>query len=147
MIFRVMLSREWLLTTLLVLVGSAVCVRLGIWQLDRLQQRRTFNAHVEAMWSAPPLTLTGVSMAEGLTTMEYRAVQVSGTYDFANQVALRNSYFQGQYGYYLLTPLLLNDGSAVLVERGWIPADGNESPTEWRRYDQPGWVISPPFGG
>ncbi len=65
---------------------------------------------------------------------------VSGTYDFTNQVALRNRYFQDQYGYHLLTPLLLDDGSAVLVERGWIPADGNNSPADWRKYDEPGRV-------
>ena len=136
-ILRAIFSRQWLLTTLLVLVGGAVCVRLGIWQLDRLEQRRAFNAHVEAMWAAEPLTLTGQS-TDDLTAMEYRAVEVSGTYDFENQVVLRNRYFQDQYGYNLLTPLLLDDGSAVLVDRGWIPADGNDSPAGWRKYDQPG---------
>jgi len=134
-----MFSRRWLLATLLVLAGVALCIRLGIWQLDRLEQRRTFNAHVEAMWDAEPLTLTGLS-SEDLTMQEYRAVQVSGTYDFDHQVALRNQYFESQYGYDLLTPLLLDDGSAVLVERGWVPADGNDSPAEWHQYDQPGRV-------
>lgn len=139
MTFRAMFTRSWILTTLLVLIGGAVCVRLGIWQLDRLEQRRAFNAHVEAMWNAEPLTLTGQSTLD-LTAMEYRAVQVSGTYDFENQVVLRNRYFQDQYGYNLLTPLILDDGSAVLVDRGWIPADGNDSPANWRKYDQPGLV-------
>jgi surfeit locus 1 family protein len=134
-----MFSQKWFLTTLLVLAGGALCVRLGIWQLDRLEQRRAFNAHVEAMWAAAPLTLTGLT-DNNLAAMEYRAVTVSGTYDFENQVALRNRYFQDQYGYHLLTPLLLDDGSAVLVERGWIPADGNGSPADWRKYNQPGRV-------
>jgi surfeit locus 1 family protein len=134
-----MFSRQWFLTTLLVLAGGALCVRLGIWQLDRLEQRRAFNAHVEAMWAAEPLDLAG-QPADDLTTMEYRAVAVSGTYDFENQVVLRNRYFQNESGYNLLTPLLLDDGSAVLVDRGWIPADGNDSPAAWRRYDQPGRV-------
>jgi surfeit locus 1 family protein len=134
-----MFSRQWFLTTLLVLVGGVLCVRLGIWQLDRLQQRRAFNAHVEAMWAAEPLTLTD-QPSDDLTTMEYRAVTVSGTYDFENQVTLRNRYFRNAYGYDLLTPLLLDDGSAVLVERGWIPAEGNDTPADWRKYDQPGRV-------
>jgi surfeit locus 1 family protein len=139
MTFRTMFSRSWVLTTLLVLIGGVVCIRLGIWQLDRLEQRRAFNAHVEAMWNAAPLTLSGLSTLD-LTAMEYRAVKVSGTYDFENQVVLRNRYFQDQYGYNLLTPLILDDGSAVLVDRGWIPADGNDSPSDWRKYDQPGQV-------
>ena len=134
-----MFSRKWIITTLLVLAGGAFCVRLGIWQLDRLEQRRAFNAHVENMWATEPLMLDGRS-SEDLTTMEYRAVTVSGRFDFENQVALRNRYFQNVYGYHLLTPLLLDDGSAVLVDRGWIPADGNDSPAAWRVYDQPGSV-------
>jgi len=134
-----MFSRQWILTTQLALVGGMVCVRLGIWQLDRLEQRRAFNAQVEAMWAAEPLDLTG-KPADDLTTMEYRAVTLSGTYDFENQVVLRNRYYQNRYGYNLLTPLLLDDGTAVLVDRVWIPADGNDSPAAWRNYDQPGRV-------
>ena len=138
-IIRAIFSRQWMLATLLVIAGGALCVRLGIWQLDRLEQRRAFNAHVESMWAAEPITLNG-QPAEDLTTMEYRAVEVSGMYDFENQIALRNRYFQDEYGYHLLTPLLLDDGSAVLVDRGWIPADGNDSPSDWRKYDQSGLV-------
>jgi surfeit locus 1 family protein len=134
-----MFSRQWFLTTLLVLAGGALCVRLGIWQLDRLEQRRTFNAHVEAMRTAKPLNLTGKPV-EDLTKMEYRAVTLSGRYDFENQLALRNQYYDSQYGYHLVTPLLLDDGTAVLVDRGWIPAEGNDSPAAWGRYDQPGRV-------
>ncbi len=59
MILRAMFSSRWFLTTLLVLAGGALCVRLGIWQLDRLEQRRAFNAHVESMWASEPLTLSG----------------------------------------------------------------------------------------
>lgn len=139
MLLRAMFSRRWLLTTLLVLLGGALCVRLGFWQLDRLEQRRAFNAHVQAMWQAEPLTLTGQT-SEDLTAMEYRAVIAIGRYDFENQVALRNRYYQNQPGYHLLTPLILEDGSAVLVERGWIPADGNSASPDWRKYDEPGRV-------
>ena len=139
MILRAMFSRQWILTTLLVFAGGVVCIRLGIWQLDRLEQRRAFNEHVAAMWAAEAIDLTA-KPTDDLARMEYRDVTVSGMYDFENQVVLRNRYYQSQYGYNLLTPLLLDDGSAVLVDRGWIPADGNDSPAVWHRYDQPGRV-------
>ena len=134
-----MISKQWLLATLLVLAGGALCIRLGIWQLDRLEQRRAFNAHVESVWMMEPITLTGRS-TEDLTLMEYRTLSISGKYDFENQVALRNRHFQNEYGYHLITPLLLDDGSAVLVDRGWIPAEGNDSPADWRKYDQSGQI-------
>jgi len=138
MLLHKMLNRKWWFTTLLVLLGSALCVRLGIWQLDRLEQRRTFNAQVTSMRALPPLDLSAESL-DSIKSMEWRAVTFTGEYDFENQVALRNQYNGSQYGYHLLTPLL-SDGKAVFVDRGWIPADGNSSPTDWRKYDETGVV-------
>jgi surfeit locus 1 family protein len=150
-----MFSRKWWFTTLLVFLGTAVCIRLGIWQLDRLDQRRAFNAQVESMRVLNPLDLN-YSELDSVVEMEWRSVKVTGEYDFENQVALRNRYNGDQYGYHLLTPLLF-DGMAVLVDRGWVPADGNSAPTDWRKYDEPGVVTvigqirlgqtKPVFGG
>jgi len=150
-----MLQRKWLLATLFVLFGTAFCVRLGIWQLDRLEGRRAFNAQVESMRILPALDLNQEG-TESIANMEWRAVQVNGTYDFENQVAIRNQVHADQYGYHLLTPLL-SDGMAVLVDRGWIPADGNSAPNDWRKYDEVGEVnvsgqirlgnAKPVFGG
>ena len=133
-----MFHRKWLMPTLLVLLGTALCIRLGIWQLDRLEARRTFNEQVESMRALPPLNLDQ-NASNAVQDMEWRAVQVSGLYDFENQIAIRNQYNGGQYGYHLLTPLLF-DGMAVLVDRGWIPADGNSVPQDWRKYDEVGEV-------
>ena len=134
MLLLKMLHRKWLIATLLVLLGTALCVRLGIWQLDRLEARRAFNAQVQAMRALPPLNLDQ-DESDTIQDMEWRAVQVRGRYDFENQIAIRNQYYGGQYGYHLLTPLLFN-GAAVLVDRGWIPADGNSSPDDWHKYDE-----------
>ncbi len=127
-------SRRWFLTTLLVIAGAAVCARLGIWQLDRLKQRRAFNSHVNAMRA---MTALDLPTHAALEDMEYRAVQASGTYDFEHEVAIRNQSYDDQYGYHLITPLLLSDGEAALVDRGWIPAEGNSTPVDWRKYDVP----------
>jgi len=131
-------SREWLLTTLLVMAGSALCIRLGIWQLDRLAQRKEFNTEFEAMHSAAPLDLNS-GIPQDIAAMEWRAAEVSGEYDPARQIAIRNQYNNSEYGYHLVTPLLFN-GMAVLVDRGWIPAVGNSMPQDWRKYDQAGAV-------
>jgi surfeit locus 1 family protein len=156
MILKSMFQKKWILTTLLVLLGAALCIRLGIWQLDRLDQRRTFNTHYLSMLDMPPLDLNADTTSD-LASMEYRAVIVRGEYDFANQVALLNYYHDGVYGYHLLTPLLLADGRAVLVDRGWIPAEGNDSPSGWTRYNEAApvpvqgvmrlGVTKVPFGG
>ena len=138
MLLRKLLHRKWIVTTLLVLLGTALCVRLGIWQLYRLEERRAFNAQVQAMRALPALNLDEDG-SDSIQDMEWRAVQLGGIYDFENQIAIRNQYYGGQYGYHLLTPLLF-DGTAVLVDRGWIPADGNSVPDDWHKYDEVGEV-------
>ena len=156
MILRKMFTRKWILTTLLILLGAALCIRLGIWQLDRLDGRRAFNAHYLSVRAMPPLDLNADTTSD-LASMEYRAVTVRGEYDFSNQVALLNQYHEGLLGYHLLTPLLLPDGRAVLVERGWIPAEGSGTPEGWTRFDEAApaqvqgvmrlGVAKAPFGG
>lgn len=138
MLLRKMFQRKWLVATFLVLAGTVLCIRLGIWQLDRLEQRRAFNAHFTSMRAQPALDLNAEQPAE-ITGMEWRPVNVTGAYDFENQVALRNQYYGNQYGYHLLTPIRYDRG-AVLVDRGWIPAEGNSTAADWRKYDQPGLV-------
>lgn len=154
-VLRKMFSMKWLITTLLVFAGTAVCIRLGIWQLDRLEQRRAFNQQVETMRAATPLDLNS-STPEDITSMEWRAVTVTGEYDFENQVALRNQYNDGVYGFHLITPLQYN-GGVVLVNRGWIPAESDSAPQDWRAFDEAGEVTvtgqirlgqgKPAFGG
>ncbi|HEY5731004.1 MAG TPA: SURF1 family protein [Anaerolineales bacterium] len=155
MLLRKTFSRKWLFTTILVFLGTAFCIRLGIWQLDRLEGRRAFNMQVESMRAMPPLELNSKNL-DLIEEMEWRAVTVSGEYDFANQIAIRNRYYGDQYGYHLLTPLRFS-GTAVLVDRGWIPADGNSAPEDWRKYDESVAVtvtgqirlgqVKPAFGG
>ena len=131
-------SLKWLLATVLVIAGTLGLIRLGIWQLDRLKERRAFNSQVESARSQPAFDLNQ-KQPDNLTAMEWRQVQFAGKYDFVNQIAIRNQYYNNQSGYHLLTPLL-SSGTAVLVDRGWIPADGNSAPKDWRKYDEAGEV-------
>jgi surfeit locus 1 family protein len=125
---RTLISRRWWWTTLLVIAGMIVLFRLGIWQLDRLQQRRARNAEYVQQISAPPLHLTGADLAADPAQLRDRQVEVQGTYDFSEQLILVQQNWQGRPGAHLVTPLLL-DGEevAVLVDRGWIPASDVEA--------------------
>jgi len=113
---------------------------LGFWQLDRLEQRRAYNARVRTQLQSETLVLAGSALQSDLTQMEYRSVIVTGRYDFEDQVALRNQAYQLEYGAHLLTPLKIEGSDqAVLVDRGWIPQDSFLS-GEWDRFDEPGVV-------
>lgn len=137
-------SRRWLLTTLLVLVAAAVMARLGIWQLDRLAQRRVFNERVIAQQEAAPLTLDEANLDSDLYSMEYRRVTVTGRWHPQDEIVLRNQVWIDQQGSHLgvklYTPLLIEGTqTAILVERGWIP-DENAALPEREVYADPGVV-------
>lgn len=137
---RAFFTPRWVITTLVVVAAAGMMIRLGFWQLERLEQRRDFNARVAAQVSALPLDLNKEISRETLFDMEYRQVTVQGTYDPENEIIWRNQVYQNQPGYHLLTPLRI-DGStaAILVDRGFIPMD-DASPDRRDKYAQPGKV-------
>jgi surfeit locus 1 family protein len=138
--FKLMFSRKWLIATILVIIAMAVMVRLGKWQLDRLAQRRAFNTRVQEQIDAPPLTLQGDSLNADLTSMEYRKVRVTGEYDNAQEIAVRNQTLNGQWGVDLVTPLHIEGSDQyILVNRGWIPGDDYSS-GDWSKFDETGQV-------
>ncbi|HBY92393.1 MAG: SURF1 family protein [Ardenticatenaceae bacterium] len=137
---RLLFGRQWWWTTLLVIVAVAVMARLGTWQLDRLAQRRAFNARVSAQLNQPPLMLTAGTLGVDLTEMEYRSVVVAGRYDRSQEVALRNQVWGNQLGVHLLTPLVIEGSDrAVLVDRGWIPFE-DWPPKQADQFAEPGTV-------
>ena len=133
-------SRRWWKTTVVVIIALAVMIRLGIWQLDRLEQRRAFNARVQAQLDQPPLDLSGPVLDADLEQMEYREVVAFGEYDHAAEVALRNQAWNSQFGVHLVTPLrIAGSDRAVLVDRGWIPFEEFED-GDWSEFAEPGQV-------
>lgn len=139
-VILLMFSRRWLLPTVLVVIGVLINVRLGIWQLDRLEQRRAFNNRVMAQIDQPVLELTGENLDQDLASMEYRDVIVTGSYEFENEVALRNQAFGSQPGVHLLTPLhITGSDQVVLVNRGWVPIENGDFES-WSSYPEPGQV-------
>jgi surfeit locus 1 family protein len=120
MMLKTLFTGRRLLMTLLVIAGAGVLCRLGIWQLDRLAQRRATNALINGRMAEPPVPL-GAAPAD-LADLEYRRVELRGTYDPDQEVVLRSRALDGVPGVHLLTPLRLSgSGAAVLVNRGWVP--------------------------
>jgi cytochrome oxidase assembly protein ShyY1 len=122
-------QRRWVGFTLLAVVLVLAFVRLSVWQVSRLHQRQAANDVERAHLSAPPMTyadLVGLARADPsfATDQQWRAVQVSGHWDAAHQVLVRNRVSDnGDNGYEVLTPLTPSAGGpALLVDRGWIPS-------------------------
>jgi surfeit locus 1 family protein len=95
-------------------------VRLGVWQLDRLAQRRARNAQLAARLALPPLQVAGRSITAD--SARQRRVVARGVYDFARERVWPGRSLEGTPGVALVTPLRLPDGSEVFVDRGWVPS-------------------------
>lgn len=129
--YRFLLTPRWLGYLALTLVAAAVMVFLGNWQLDRYRGRTAINERIDAGATMTPAPLrdalpaptggpgtTGPAPEERLT---WTRVTATGRYDSTNVVLVRGRTVDNKVGFEVLTPLVLADGSAVLVDRGWIP--------------------------
>jgi surfeit locus 1 family protein len=108
-----------MVVAVLVVLAALVMTGLGVWQLQRLAQRRAANAVLVARLAQPPLDLNADPAAQ---PQEYQPVRVTGTYDFAQEIVLRNRAYAESPGVHVLTPLrLAGSERVVLVDRGWLP--------------------------
>jgi surfeit locus 1 family protein len=133
-------SRRWWWVTLLVIALMAILARLGVWQLDRLQQRREANALVAASLAAPPFDLNSTAVPQDISEWDNRLIVASGTFDHEREVLLDLQNWGYRAGVNLITPLVLDDDrTAVLVNRGWIP-EAESAPESRAAYSVPGEV-------
>jgi surfeit locus 1 family protein len=106
-----------LAVVVLAVVVAATCVGLGLWQLRRLDERGALNATILDRRSAAPISIDDASSAGEL----YRRADARGTYDVEREVLLYGRSLDGEAGHQVVTPLVLTDGGAILVVRGWVP--------------------------
>jgi len=135
-VFPKLFNRRWWLTTLFVIAGVIVLIRLGFWQLDRLAQKRAINAHVAAVWKQEPFDLDANQLPSDLTQLEYRRVKVAGHFDYDHQIILADQSNGDAPGSVVVTPLQMADGRAILVARGWLPT-GEDDPSRISQYNDP----------
>lgn len=110
------------LTLFGLLIVAAVFVRLGFWQLGRLEERRTASRAAAAA-RAEPVRELGVGADWTAQELTERWVEASGEFDHGHEIVVRGQAFQGTPGVLVVTPLrLAASDSAVLVLRGFVPA-------------------------
>lgn len=124
-VYRFLLSRQWVILTLIALVLIPVMIKLGFWQFHRHESRVAQNTLIADNLKAPPvpverLTSPGHTVPRGDF---WRQVTATGTFDTAHEVVVRRrTSSDDRVGVHVLTPLVLKDGKVVMVNRGWIPA-------------------------
>lgn len=107
--------------TLILALPIPLFLSLGVWQLDRAEQKRDLAATLAARAELPVLSLTG--LVEDPEVLHYRRVQVDGVFEAEGQVYIENRRRGGSNGFHVITPLRMTGSEVrVLVNRGWIPA-------------------------
>lgn len=115
-------TRRWISFTLLVIVVIVAFGFLSRWQWSRAMAKQAeHNAEIVAMGTSP------VTFAAA--TGQWQSVKAAGTFDAAHQVVVRQRPQDTMNGFWVLTPLTLDDSSVIWVNRGWMRAQGNATQT------------------
>lgn len=112
-----MTARSWIPLLAAALI-AAVCVRLGLWQLERREQRKARNATIAAAFREAPIAAK-LAMSESAT--RYRRVLARGRWDYAREATIAGRTRNGSPGVHIVTPMILDDADTeILVNRGWV---------------------------
>lgn len=116
----------WLLGHLIALVAVVSFVRLGVWQIDRLHEKQARNRAIAERADGPAVDLDAVDLDDD--GAKYQHVTVTGVFAADDDVLIPYRSYEGTVGSQEVTPLVLADGSALLVNRGWVPDDASTPP-------------------
>ena len=128
---RFLVSRRWIAFALVVVFLGWVAWRLGEWQFHRLADRQERNDIIERNEKAGPAPVTDV-LAPGRPVAaadEWRIVEATGTYAVEDTVIVRYRTREGAAGVDVVVPLELEDGTSLLVDRGWYATDNRGATT------------------
>jgi surfeit locus 1 family protein len=114
--------RRWLMV-LALLAAALVFSALGTWQVQRLHWKTDLIARVEARLAAEPVPVPSPERWAGITAAdEYMRVRLTGRFLHEKEAHVVASTERGP-GYWVMTPLVLHDGSIVIVNRGFVTSD------------------------
>ena len=114
-------QRSLLVATMATVLGVALTVRLGVWQLSRGHENEALHADILARQAQPALDTVAVLKDKSVFTQLHQGVGLEGLWLSQFTVYLENRPMQGRSGFIVLTPLQLDKYTTVLVQRGWIP--------------------------
>jgi surfeit locus 1 family protein len=128
--FRVLRSPRWLLGHVLVVAVCVLFINLGFWQIRRLEERRLENTVMASRLAAAPQPIEELIVGAGsdLDSLAFRSTTATGEFARDEEVLVRSQVNQGTAGWHVITPLVLADGRAVLINRGWVPLEMDQVP-------------------
>ena len=105
--------------TLFTIPALLVLIGLGSWQVERLRWKTELVETFDAQIAQEPVTAPAT--IENIDRWQYRRVRLVGVYQHDKEILMTGRTFEGNAGFHVLTPLLLNDDRIIIVNRGWVP--------------------------
>ncbi len=124
--------------TLFTIPVLVALVALGSWQVQRLYWKEALIAERQARSTAPAIALPDV--IDYPDDLEFHAVRVRGTLHHAREMYLAARTLEGVVGLHVVTPMTLEDGRTLLIDRGWVP-DARRDPATRPEGQLPGVVV------
>lgn len=117
------MSRRWLTALAVAALFAVACGFLGRWQWHRHEDKAARAQQINNHYFASPVPLSrAMSTGADLPRAdEWTTVTTTGRYADESLMLVRNRPSHGVFGYEVVVPLTLSDGTSLLVDRGWIP--------------------------
>ena len=106
------------------MIGVAVLVSLGVWQLQRLEWKRAILAEIDMRLAAAPVAVPG---SPDPIADRYRRVRAAGNL-LPGEIHVYTAGPGGKVGYRVVAPLSLADGRRILLDRGFVPIGQKDTP-------------------
>lgn len=108
-----------LIPTLFTIPTLILTLALGVWQVQRLHWKQDLIDTLQERAALAPVPLPEGPLTE--EAHEFIPVTVSGRFDHAHEFTLLNRSLNGKPGVNVVTPLIMESGEAILINRGWVP--------------------------
>ncbi len=115
------LSKKQIFFSLFCLASFLCLVALGVWQLERLKWKKSRIEYINLQLSLPAISFPISSDDINDVDNEYRLIHLYGTLMNTQDMYVGPKYFDSVPGFHLITPMMMFDGTIVLVNRGWVP--------------------------
>jgi len=113
-----------LLQSFVALVLVAACLYAAQWQFSRGADQSATNKIIAANLDLPSLTMNDVADLDPVTT-QWRKINLTGKFSQDKQELVRNRYYEGKFGFEVLTLFTAANGENFWVDRGWVAAGPN----------------------
>ena len=110
-----------LLIAIAAVVGVVVTASLGQWQLSRAAQKEALQSAMDRQSGGALVDASTLVQAVNMTQLVYQSASLQGVWLATRTIYLDNRQMNARVGFFAVTPLQLEGGAVILVQRGWVP--------------------------